>query len=308
MKTGTDTFKALGIFVLLFLMGASVFAQQAPRQHRPPKHIVYDSEIDGIPVQETYVYSIDGLYIPAVVIKPRGEGPFPAVLLVHGGSGGQGMKTLKGTLSNRNMVGERFLKEGYVVVRCDFRLKQVKGKEGPEEFSMSSDLIEVIRYTKKLAWVDAEKVCIFSGSHGSENSVQALGGEDVAAAVLNSPAGYVYMGMPRESLKELNGRSSLQDMLTDDMIDRNIANANLKRINSPTLFVVGTADSFLPAVKKSNAILKEFGKESYLDIYPGEKHGFYWGPKKVDGKYEQPSPAFVKLMDKSIIFLGERIK
>ncbi len=114
--------------------------------------------------------------------------------------------------------------------------------------------------------------------------------------------------MPRESLKELNGRSSLQDILTDDMIDREAANSNLKKINSPTLFVVGTADSFLPAVKKTTAILNEFGKESYIDVISGEKHGFYWGPKKIDGKYEQPSPTFMKALDKAVKFCGVRVK
>jgi dipeptidyl aminopeptidase/acylaminoacyl peptidase len=300
----------VGLFSL-FLFNHSAIAQQRLQrdgQVMKPKHVVYDTEIDGIPTQETFVYSSDGLFIPAVVQKPKGEGPFPAVVLVHGGSGGQGMKTLKGTARNRNMVGDRFLNEGYVVVKCDYRWKEVTGKEGPEEFSMSSDLVSVIRYTKQLTYVDAEKVCMYSGSHGSENSVLALGLESVAAAVLNSPAGFVYMRMPRESLKELNGRSSLQDILTDDMIDRDVANSNLKKINSPTLFVVGTADSFLGAVKKTNAILNEFGKESYIDVIPGEKHGFYWGPKKIDGKYAQPSPAFLKALEKAVTFCRERVK
>jgi len=295
------------LFLSIILIASSALAQQNNKKVKPPKHLVYESEVDGLPVQETFVYTTDGLYIPAVVVKPKGPGPFPAVLLVHGGSGGVGMKTLKGTMSTRNMVGERFLGDGYVVVRCDFRWKQVFGKEGPEDFSMSSDLISVIRYTKKLSYVDSEKVCMYSGSHGSENSVQAIGGEDVAAAVLNAPAGFVYMRMPRESLNELNGRSSLQDMLTDDMIDREVANSNFKSINSPTLFVVGTADRFLPAVKKTVAILKELGKESYIDIYPDMKHGFYWGPRKVDGKYD-PEPTVAEALDKAVTFLGERIK
>ncbi len=45
---------------------------------------------DGL--EQMMVRSWDGAYIPAAVRKPVGEGPFPAILYIHGGVGGGGGK------------------------------------------------------------------------------------------------------------------------------------------------------------------------------------------------------------------------
>ena len=51
------------------------------------------SEADS-PVQPTYVKTKDGLYVAAAIRKPKGEGPFPAIILFHGAPGGRGMEQL----------------------------------------------------------------------------------------------------------------------------------------------------------------------------------------------------------------------
>jgi len=295
--------------LLIVLLSESAIAQKrarGPRKVVEPVNLVYDNEIEGVGVsiQETYIRSSDGLYIPAVVLKSKGEGPFPAVILVHGAPGGRGMSALKREVQTRGMAAERFLNEGYMVVVADYRGQQLQGKEGPEDYSYSADIVSVIRYTKKLPSVDSEKVCLYSGSLGSESSVLALGKESVAAAVVNAPAGFTYMKVSRN---DSNKKRIPGEILTDDMIDKEVALANLGKINSPVLFVVGTADNFQGAVKKSHAILTDLGKDSYIDIYPDEKHGFYWGPRKTEGKYE-PSPAFSKALEKAVTFCGDRIK
>jgi uncharacterized protein len=309
MKAAHDTFKALGIvgLLLLFLMSDLVFAQRTQRQPRKvvePANLVYDSEVEGIPILETFIRSSDGLYIPAIVQKPKGTGPFPAVVIVHGAPGGRGLSALKQALPTRNMVGEAFLNDGYVVLTADYRSRQTRGKEGPTELSYAGDVVTTIRYTKQLSYVDAEKVCVYSGSLGSESSILALGEESVAAAVLNAPGGFTTLRVNREAITRERNTGA---MLADDMIDREVAVAYLGKINSPVLFTVGTADNFQSTVKKTHAILKELGKDAYIDVYPGEKHGFYFGPRKVDGKYE-PSPAFAKALKKAVAFCGERVK
>lgn len=298
----------VGLLLIALSSGSAIAQERArrPRKLVEPVNLVYDNEIEGIgvPIQETYIRSSDGLYIPAVALKPEGEGPFPAVILVHGAPGGRGMSALKREVQNRGMVAERFLEEGYVVIVSDYRGRQSDGKEGPEDFSYAADVVSVIRYAKKLSTVDSEKVCLYSGSLGSESSVLALGKEPVAAAVVNAPAGFTYMKVSRDDSAK---KGVPGEMLADDMIDKEVALANLGRIDSPVLFVVGSADRFQGAVKKSHAILTDLGKDAYIDIYPDEKHGFYWGPGKTEGKYE-PSPAFSKALKKAVTFFGERIK
>ena len=48
------------------------------------------------PLQKLYVKTGDGLYVAAAMRKPRGKGPFPAMLVLHGAPGGRGMEQLGG--------------------------------------------------------------------------------------------------------------------------------------------------------------------------------------------------------------------
>lgn len=289
--------------LLALLLGGLALSQDRARRPRPlvePVNLVYNSEIEGvgIPIQEAYIRSADGLYIPAVLLRPQSEDALAAVILVHGAPGGRGMSALKREVQTRGMVAERFLEEGYLVVVTDYRGRQLAGREGPREFSYASDVVSVVRYTKQLPYVDPERVGLYSGSLGSETSILALGEESVAAAVLNAPGAYTYMRVSRD---EVQPNRPSDGELSDDSFDQQLAREHLSRINSPLLLVVGTADGFLGTVKKTQAILAEMGKDSSIDIYQGERHGFYFGPGKTDGKYD-PAPAFSKALGKAVEF------
>ena len=75
------------------------------------------SEADS-PVQQVYVKSKDGAYVAAAIRKPKGDGPFPAIIFFHGAPGGRGMEQLVGWSrgDTGGPVWERFLREGFVVV------------------------------------------------------------------------------------------------------------------------------------------------------------------------------------------------
>ena len=121
---GKDTVKAkaykysvmgiVGPLLILLFSGPALSQekQRAPRRLVEPVNLVYDNEIEGItvPIQETYIRSSDGLYIPAVALRPKGKAPFPAVILVHGAPGGRGMSAMKREVQTHGMVAERFLK------------------------------------------------------------------------------------------------------------------------------------------------------------------------------------------------------
>ena len=66
------------------------------RGDRPhEKYVRVVSEADS-PVQPTWIKTKDGLYVAAAVRKPRGNGPFPAIVMFHGAPGGRGMDQLVG--------------------------------------------------------------------------------------------------------------------------------------------------------------------------------------------------------------------
>ena len=60
-------------------------------------------------------------------------------------------------------------------------------------------------------------------------------------------------------------------------------------------------------MKKTRSILAEMGKDSPIDIYPSERHGFYVGPTKTDGKFE-PAPACSKALEKAVEFFTDKTR
>src|SRR5687768_10391296 len=86
------------------------------------KYVRVVSEADS-PIERTYIKSKDGLYVAAAIRKPKGTGPFPAIIVFHGAPGGRGLDQLAGWSrgDHGGPVWERFLQEGFVVVVADYR-------------------------------------------------------------------------------------------------------------------------------------------------------------------------------------------
>ena len=91
------------VLIVLSLIGLCVAPARAEIRHNPgsttpvphEKYIHVVSEADS-PVQSVYIKSKDGLYIAAALRKPKGNGPFPALIMFHGAPGGRGMDQLVG--------------------------------------------------------------------------------------------------------------------------------------------------------------------------------------------------------------------
>lgn len=111
---------------------------------------------DGAP-RQVYVKSYDGTYVAAALRKPAGNGPFAAVLFIHGGLGGTGLNAAENMLRGR--VPEHFYKAGYVTFATDYR-----------RFHFGEDEIQdVLAAYQKLAsypFIDSSRIGVIGGSHG----------------------------------------------------------------------------------------------------------------------------------------------
>jgi len=106
----------------LLIVAAALSAAGEIREHPGGKELPHDkyirviSEADS-PVQQVHVKTKDGLYVAAALRKPKGDGPFPALVIFHGYPGGRGMEQLVGW--SRGTTGgpawERFLQEGHAL-------------------------------------------------------------------------------------------------------------------------------------------------------------------------------------------------
>ena len=294
----------LGLFNLVSfstcLLCTIVVAQRKPAE---PVNLIYDSHIEGLEatVQEAFIYSgrvEGGLYIPAVIAKPEGQGPFPVFIMVHGSPGGRGISDLKNGLKNNTFVSNRFLKEGYVVVRCSYRYR----KSGENE-PAGRDVASVIRFVKTLPEVDADKVCLYGTSRGAENSVLAIAEEPVAGAIINDSGARTYMGF-------IEGAEWPEDMEKITIIpthtyEKAVPLSYFEKIDSPTLFTASTSRNGVYVRLSNTAIelLTELGKESSVKIYPGERHGFNFGNQK-DG----PSAGALLALEDAVAFLNSKTR
>ena len=129
--------------------------------------------VNDIPKEGIVSYkSSDGLEVYGILSKPAGNGPFPAVILVHGG-------TPTGNLnaSRWGKYVERLLEEGYVTFALDYRGSsgyseeyKTKAELGGKEIG---DVVYGFNYLKDLPYVDYTSIGIIGESHGGYMALMA---------------------------------------------------------------------------------------------------------------------------------------
>jgi dienelactone hydrolase len=178
--------------------------------------------------------------------KPMGDGPFPALVLLHGSGGVKARR-------DADWV-KRLTNWGYVTLQAD--------SFGPRGVSVSSiikdpfkvphntrakDAHGARRYLSELPFVDNDRIAVMGWSHGGLSTIvsviDAYGGDFFKAAI----AFYPYCAYSMDWLK------------------------------APLLILIGEADDWCPASKC--AYMMPPGKtkhEVILKIYPGAYHDFDW--------------------------------
>jgi dipeptidyl-peptidase-4 len=234
------------------------------------------SEADS-PVQQVYVKSKDGAYVAAAVRKPKGDGPFPVVIVFHGAPGGRGMEQLVGWSrgDHGGPVWERFLQEGFVVVVADYRGGDWNAMNVPSTGASATavdDGLAVIDHVKQLPYVDGARVNLYGVSLGG-NLVAFLVSKvpTIHAAILGAPAPIWFLGvqMPAGGGPDLSAPK----------IDAAATAANIAPIRAPLLILVGAADGLLPLATTLHDQLAQAGKAVRMDVYEHGYHDFVLGPQ-----------------------------
>jgi len=238
--------------------------------------------------------SFDKLSIPAILYKPQqasAETKVPAIVLVHGGPGGQarvGYSSLTQYLVNH----------GYVVLDVNNRGSSGYGKtfftaddrkHGREPLW---DCIEAKKYLSALGYVDPAKIGIMGGSYGGYMTLAALTlkpKEFKVGVDLFGVANWIrtlesippYWESEREALyKEIGDPKTDRDMLMTisplfnaDKIERPLM--VLQGANDPRVLKV-ESDEMVAAVKKKGVTVE------YI-VFPDEGHGFTKKKNQIEG-------------------------
>jgi len=192
--------------------------------------------------------STDGVSIGAYLTRPKGEGRFPAVLVLHEN---------RGLVDHIRDVARRIAKAGYVALAPDLLSRQggtgsfnspagaIEGIRKVDEEVVTKDLTGATNYLKGQNYVGANKIGVvgFCWSGGQATLILTRN-RDLAAGV-------VYYGRNPNDLDDI------------------------KNITAPVLANYGEKDERITAkVPELVEAMKKYGKSFDYKIYPGADHAF----------------------------------
>jgi dienelactone hydrolase len=300
-------FAALACAVLLSAASNAEITRHSGSNDALPhdKYIHVVSEADS-PVQKTWIKAKDGLYIAAAVRKPKGAGPFPAIIIFHGAPGGRGMDQLVGWSrgDHGGPVWERFLQEGYVVVVADYRGGDWNQMNKPSSTGLVTaidDGISVVDHVQNLPYVKRDEVSAYGVSLGG-NLVMYLAARvpTLRAVVAGAPAPIWFLGY------EIGANGARPDFAATPP-DPVISKENIAPIRMPILIIVGTEDRLLPLDTRLHDELVKHGKNVRMEVYEHGYHDFVLGnqgQKRGDlPRGEILLPAALEALDLTVRFV-----
>jgi dipeptidyl aminopeptidase/acylaminoacyl peptidase len=229
--------------------------------------------------------SFDGVQIPSILYKPKqasAQNKVPAVVLVHGGPGGQ-------TRVGYSALTQYLVNHGYVILGVNNRGSSGYGKtfftadDGKHGREPLWDCVEAKKYLASLGYVDEKKIGIMGGSYGGYMTLAALAfkPEEFAVGVdLFGVANWVRtlksippywesfrksfhreIGDPEKDLENLKAISPLfhADKIVKPLIV--LQGANDPRVIKPE------SDEIVENIKKRNGVVE------YV-LFDNEGHGF----------------------------------
>ncbi|RLA28189.1 MAG: S9 family peptidase [Gammaproteobacteria bacterium] len=247
--------------------------------------------------------SFDGLEIPSILYKPHGasaENPVPAMVLVHGGPGGQ-------TRTGYRAMVQHLVNHGYAILGANNRGSSGYGKTFyhlDDRHHGEDDLQDIVygrKYLESLDWVDGSKVGVIGGSYGGYMVAAALTFEPEAFEVGIDIFGVTNWVRTLESIPPWweSFKESLYDEMGDPATDaerhRRISPLfHAENIVKPTLVVQGANDPRVLQVESDELVAAIQANEvpvEYL-VFPDEGHGFRKKQNRITA-----SDAYVRFLD-----------
>ena len=229
--------------------------------------------------------SFDGLEIPSVYWLPKEASPshkVPAVLLVHGGPGGQ-------TTRSYNALAQYLANHGYAVLGINNRGSSGYGKsfftadDGKHGREPLWDCVEAKTFLAASGVIDPERIGIMGGSYGGYMTLAALAFRPEVFKVGVDIFGVSNWLRTLESIPPYweSFRQALYQEIGDPVKDRDLLIAtsplfHAKEIRKPLLVIQGAndprvikpeSDEIVDAVKKNGVPVE------YL-VFDDEGHGF----------------------------------
>ena len=229
------------------------------------------------------IYRSGDIDVSGVLLRPKGKGPFPAIVLNHGYiepsfyQPGQGMAREQDALA----------RAGFVVLHTDYRGHAASDPVGDvaqsARLGYAADAINGIDALTRLPYVDDDRLAMMGRSMGGGVTMNALVAEPglVDAAVIYASVSsdivenIEHFTDPGEGkpLYERFGTPRQRPGFYRDLSPRTY----FERITEPVLAHHGRVDGTCPPrwAAETQRLMRRDGVDSRLVWYPGEDHTFY---------------------------------
>lgn len=251
--------------------------------------------------------SFDGLQVPAFVFEPRGEGPHPVVITIHGGPESQYRPYYSST---RQYLATEM---GAAVIAPNVRGSDGYGKEyvsldnGRKREDSVRDIGALLDWIAEQPNLDENRVAVYGGSYGGYMVLASLvhfderlaGGVDVVGI-----SNFVTFLENTEDYRKSVRRPEYGDERDPDMREflESISPLNhAEKINSPLFVIQGANDPRVPLSEAEQMVekIRDTGGRVWYLMAKDEGHGFR---KKSNRDYQ--TAATMLFFEK--LFSGER--
>jgi dipeptidyl aminopeptidase/acylaminoacyl peptidase len=194
---------------------------------------------------ESWTYTQGDIKLTGVLLKPEGNGPFPAMLISHGRGGSA--RTMA------NVIAPELVKKGIVCIAVDYTHGSTGTNQNPgasaENIQRAKTALQIVR---SLKYVDKRRVAAFGHSMG----------------------GFLTIGLAADPEANLQAAivSSGGITPTPGYAARDTSVA--KHVRVPTLILHGERDKVVPPERSLllKQILDESGTPNERNVYAGEAH------------------------------------
>jgi dipeptidyl aminopeptidase/acylaminoacyl peptidase len=234
-------------------------------------------------------YRSGGLTISGVMNVPKGEGPFPALVLNHGYidpdvyTNGRGLRREQDYLA----------RTGFVVLHTDYRNHAQSDDDPTAELNLrvgyTEDVVNAVlalRSAEQLP-IDPDRIGLLGRSMGGGVTYNVLVAQPglVDAAVVYAPVSSDAVDNFDRWIRGQPGNDALADEIVTaygspedtPAFWRNVSPVSFfDRVSEPILIHHGTADESCPIEWSESTVarLRSLGKDAELLTYPGEPHAF----------------------------------
>jgi dipeptidyl aminopeptidase/acylaminoacyl peptidase len=269
------------------------------------------TEAEMVDAEVVRFASFDGLMIPGILYRPHGasaDNPVPALVMVHGGPGGQSR------IGYSAMI-QHLVNHGYAVYAANNRGSSGYGKtffhmddrrHGEEDLQ---DIVAAGDHLRSLDWVRGDQVGVIGGSYGGFMTVAALAFHPDAFEVGIDIFGVTNWERTLASIPPWweSFREALYDEMGDPATDAERHRAisplfHADTITKPLMVIQGANDPRVLQVESDEmvAAVRANGVPVEYVLFPDEGHGFRGRDNRIAA-----SEAYVSFLDTYLRGEGE---